>query len=274
MKNVFACTFLSLCLLILHSPAQASSAADEIKEGNRLYKEKKYDKAIEQYTAAKEISPDSDIANFNLGAALYKKGQYGESIDAFTKALNTEDQKIESDAIYNIANAKYRLGGVTADKDLNSAVNLYRESLDYYKRAIELDENNKDAKYNHELVERELKVLLDKLKNQPQQDQQNQDQGQEDKKGDQQSKTHSGEDKEEKKEQGKKDEQSAEKEYQEDTGSENPEQQQDSAPAEKKTQEMSPEEARMLLDAYGEEEAMDNIKKIKKGYYPEVLKDW
>jgi hypothetical protein len=37
---------------------------------------------------------------------------------------------------------------------------------------------------------------------------------------------------------------------------------------------MSPEEARMLLDAFADEEAMDNEKKRKRRHDATVLKDW
>ena len=37
---------------------------------------------------------------------------------------------------------------------------------------------------------------------------------------------------------------------------------------------MTPEEAAMLLDAFTEEETMDNLKKTKQRHSPAVLKDW
>jgi hypothetical protein len=37
---------------------------------------------------------------------------------------------------------------------------------------------------------------------------------------------------------------------------------------------MSPEEAKMLLDAFADEESMDNLKKKKQRYNRSVLKDW
>jgi tetratricopeptide (TPR) repeat protein len=164
----------ALCTIVISVPSAALSAspAKAVKEGNRLYQLQKYDEAMQKYHQATEQSPESGIANFNLGDALFKKGKYKESVDAFIRALNTDDLKLEADAAYNIANAKYKLGNELSDSDLNSAAGLYRESLDYYKRAIELSDKDTDAKYNHELVEKELKLLLEKLKDQPQQQKQ------------------------------------------------------------------------------------------------------
>ncbi len=267
MRKLFLYILFCTCLVLMVAPVDAFSISKEIKEGNRLYDEGKYEEAIEKYNEAKAESPDMDIVNFNLGDALYKSGQYQESVDAFTRALNTEDPEIEADAIYNIANTKYKLGSTLLNTDLNSAADHYREALDYYKRAIEINEHNSSAKFNHELVERELKVLLDKIKNQPEQ-QQDKD-GEEKKEEKQQS--------DEKSDENKKEEQQEAENEQKQTGDHSPEKQQEEESAgqpEEKEGEMTPEEARMLLDAFGEEEALENLKKQKSGYYPDVVKDW
>ncbi|MEN8263562.1 MAG: tetratricopeptide repeat protein [Nitrospirota bacterium] len=252
-----------------------------------LYDQEQYGEAIEKYNESMEEFPDSDILNFNLGAAQYKNGNYQEAVDSFTKALNTENKEIEAKAVYNIANTKYKLGSQSANANMDSAIKQYTESLDYYKRSIALDENNSDAKYNHELVERELKVLLDRQKQQKQQQQQKnedkQDQEQKDQEQDsgesqdkqdaqQKEESQSGQDKKEDQDQ----EQQAESEKKQEgqQGEEDPaDEQQGGSPAEE-TEKMSPEEARMLLEAFGEEEAMEGEKKKRKGYYPGVLKDW
>ena len=86
---------ISFFLLLLPSSVPAASVSKGINEGNKLYYEGKYDEAIENYNEAMEESPDSDIANYNSGAAFYKKGQFNEAFNAFTRALNTEDLEIE-----------------------------------------------------------------------------------------------------------------------------------------------------------------------------------
>jgi tetratricopeptide (TPR) repeat protein len=276
MRTLLKIVFLFYCMLLLPGISAASSARD-VKEGNKLYKQEKYGEAAEKYNQAKEESPDSDIINFNLGAALYKQGKYKEAIDATTRVLSTEDRGLEAKAIYNLANNKYRLGEETAKSDLNSAVSLYREALDYYKRAIELNEGDNAARYNHELVERELKVLLDQMKNQ----QQNQDQNEEGQQEQQPSQSESdqqkdGEEKDSQQQAGQDDEKK------EDTGGmakdqpskdEGGGESQPSEAAKDELKGMSPEEARMLLDAYGQEEALKEGK-TKKGYSGGVLKDW
>jgi len=258
-----------------------ASSAGDIREGNKLYKQEKYGEAADRYNQALKQAPDSDIAHFNLGDALYKKGQYKEAIDAFTKALSTENKALEAKAIYNLANTKYKLGSQAADSDLNSAISMYREALDYYKRAIEMKEGDKDAKYNHELVEKKLKVLLDRAKNQQQNQDENKDSDQDkkDKQDSNRSQDKPGKQKEEEKqpaEQKKQGDQNREAGSKEDKGqSAGKDEDQGTKPAGsgKETEGMTPEEARMLLDTYGQEGALED-RHEKRGYPGEVSKDW
>ena len=90
--------------------AYAASVAHEVEKGNRLYAQERYAEALLHYDEAELATPESDIVNFNRGAALYKKGEYQKSIDASTKALTSENADVEAQAYYNIGNSTYRLG--------------------------------------------------------------------------------------------------------------------------------------------------------------------
>ena len=89
-------------------------------------------------------------------SAYYREGDY-------EAAARTLENSHSSDAYYNKANALARLG-------------QYPEAIQAYDKAIELDENNEDAKYNRDQV----KQALEK---QQQQDSQNQDQQKQDQQG-------------------------------------------------------------------------------------------
>lgn len=253
--------------------AGAASSAKDVREGISLYKQEKYDEAIAKYNSAQTELPDSDIINFNLGAAMYKKGDFQGAVDAFTKALVTEDKNLEARANYNIANSKYRLGNLRINTDLSGAVSYYREALDYYKRAIELDQKDTEAKYNHELVEKKLKVLLDKLKNRPEQKDQQQDN--QDKEGkEEKSQSAAGKDKDQ-----KENEEAGQQEAQVQQGETGQEAEKENDKAadtygHEETEKMSPEEARMLLEAFGQEEAGDRMQRQGSAYFPDVQKDW
>jgi len=251
----------------------AESSAGVVKKANKLYKNKKYDEALTEYDRALTKSPDSAVVNFDIGAAQYKKGDFEKALGSFTKALISEDGKLELKTNYNIGNSKYKQGILKENTDLSSAISLLQDSLDYYKRAMKLDEENKDAKFNHEFVEKKLKILRDKQKKQKQQ--------QKDKKD----KNKGEEKKKDKGEQGKEKQKQQEKEKQKQTGKEqqndfDKKEQKEGSESQKqeseKSKEMSEQEAKMLLEGYKhEEESKDKLKKIKQqGYYSEVLKDW
>ena len=271
-----------LCCLniVLITPVVfAEQEAKDTEQEKALSAELDFESDLEKYEKAVEKDPDSDVANYNLGTAYYRKGEYEKSIDSFMKSLNTEDREIEAKAIYNMANSKYKMGSLQAERDLNSAIGHYKESLDYYRRAMELDESDRDAKYNHELVEKKLKILLDKMKNQQQQDQEQDQNENKDKeneegqgKGEQQQQQQ-----EDQKQQNEDEKQSDQSQDTGESGAEQEQQQQEIQSAgneEESSEQMSPEEARMLLEAYGQDEARDEVKKKMKGRYGEVLRDW
>jgi Ca-activated chloride channel family protein len=262
-KKIF---FLTLCALFFTlCPLRFALCADapaSVKEGNNLYRQGKYDEALKYYNEAEAEESNSDVVSFNKGAAFYRKGDYQKAMEAFNKALLSDNPGIEEKAAYNIGNSKYRLGELKKNTDLASAVNFYRQALDYYKRAIELNQNNTDAKYNYEFVEKELKILLDKLKQKQEQEQQQAQaatSGQEEKKqGQEQQAVAQGE---EEKEGGQEEEvQEQAKGYQ----------------LQEAQEEMSKEEAEMILNRYDQQDQfIGNIDKDVRGRrYPRTLKDW
>ncbi len=280
-KNILLIILSLLSVILLNSIAFTEPDAKEQKQEDRVSTEQVFESNLEKYEKAVEEDPDSDVANYNLGTAYYRKGQYEKSIESFMKSLNTEDREIEVRAIYNMANSKYRLGSMQAESDLNSAIGHYKESLDYYRRAMELDEADRDAKYNHELVEKKIKILMDKMKNQQQQ-QQDQDQNQNEDK-DQENKEGQGSGDQQQQKQEDQKQQNAEKERSgesQDKGKSEAEQNQEeqemqsAGKEEESPEQMSPEEARMLLEAYGQDEAREEVNQKMRGRYGEVLRDW
>jgi len=280
MKKGYEVLTAGCVLLFLCSPLLAASPAGDVKEGNRLYKQEHYDGALGKYNDAKAEMPDSDIVNYDVGAALFKKGDYQGAVDAFTRALATKDRKLEAGANYNIANSKYRLGNQMAGSDQSGAADLYRQALDYYKRAMELDRNDINAKYNHELVEKELKALLQRKQEQPDQGDKKKDGKDKDQKGKKGS-SQEGSGKEKKETKKEENSSAMKQDSQEKTDDKEQEQMKKSgeegkekaAGEEGKEKKMSPEEARMLLDAYGADEAMQ-MKQAVSGRHETVLKDW
>ena len=177
MKNIF-CAAIILCLLTSPCLAASLRAKKEVKRGNLLYNKARFEDALKQYEEALADSPDSDIVNFNLGAALYKIQDYGRAIGHFERSLVSQDESLEQMASYNLGNAKYKYGIANEDKALPMAVALLKEALHYYEHAFGLDPDDKDARYNYEFVKKELERLEEKLE-QEQSEEQEEQEGQE-----------------------------------------------------------------------------------------------
>lgn len=251
---LLSCGF-ALLLFTFTFHCYAASVWQNVKTANKFYQRGKIDEALEKYNEAAVSMPDSDIINFNMGAALYKKEDYQKAQEAFTRALTSDNKKLEADALYNLGNCKYKLGKLKENTDLSATVAHLRESLDYYKRAVELDQKNEEARFNHEFVERELKVLLDKLKQQNEQSVQTQEQKEGQK--EQEEAAHA------------KEEQQERQEQEESTSI------QEQAQQEGEEKKLTEEQARVLLERYGKDEAApDYIDRHTRGYEREVLKDW
>ena len=66
-KSVTITVFLSVLIVVKIAHALLK---DDVKKGNTLYNNKKYNEAIKSYESALTNHPDSGIANLNYGAAL------------------------------------------------------------------------------------------------------------------------------------------------------------------------------------------------------------
>jgi len=160
---------------------------------------------------------------------------------------------------------------------LQKAINFYREALDYYKRSIDLNPHEINAKYNHEFVEKELKALLDKLKHQKSSSKGKK--GSNNKSSHKESKATSSGQKNREKKKGaspakkKKQKGGAKKEKAMTAKAKQLNANSSSGRGDKK--EMSEKEARMILNRYSEEEFSHNsVNKTKSFEYPAVDKDW
>ena len=259
----------SVLVLILISPllvAWLKPDADKIKAGNRHYKQGEYDQALESYNEVLINLPKSPYIHYNIGNAAYQKGDYKKAVEAYTESLFTDDEELEAKANYNIGNCKYRQGKLKENTNLQETVKLFREALDYYKRAIELNRENMNAKFNHEFVERKLKELLDRQE-QEQNQQANENEGDRQERGESEGKSQDQQQQEgSEEEQRESDSESVQAEEQRDEeGAANQQQ------GEKK--EITVEEALRLLDSLKDEE-QHQLSQPRRGRFPEVFKDW
>lgn len=260
-----------LLILSILSIAWFNPKADKIKTGNRLYKEGKYDEAMERFTDVLIDMPQSPYVHHNLGASAYKKGDYEGAVEAYAKSLSTDNPALEEKGYYAIGNCKYRQGNRKESTDVTGAIKLYREALDAYKRAIDLNSKNMDAKFNYEVVQRKIKELQDQQQQQNQQQKQDSDQ-QNDEKQEQQEENSQ---RDESQGTDSQEEQQQKQESQQGTQELKDDEQKASAQAAEEKEEMTKAEVLRLLDALKDEEQPQLILRHKRGAsLPEDFKDW
>ncbi len=143
-----------LTMLLLPAIATGQAGRREVAAGNRLYEEGRYDEAHEQYLEALREAPDSPIAPFNDGNALYRTEELERAMAAYTQASESEDPVVAAQAWYNLGNTLYR------QQQLQPA-------LEAYKEALRRNPADADAKHN-------LEVTLEQLQQQEQQEQEQQ----------------------------------------------------------------------------------------------------
>lgn len=140
------------------------------RRGNALYEEGAYDEAAEAFAEGLAVlAEDASVRlryglHNNFGAALLKSGHAAEALQAFEGALG------EATADADLARTAYNAGNAAvASEDLEAAVDFYRRSLLH-------DPNNQDAKFNFELVKRQLDRQQEQQQQQGESDQSGDDQ--------------------------------------------------------------------------------------------------
>lgn len=205
----------------------------------------------------------SAIDDFNLGAKQYRAEDFSAADESFIKALTSEDISVEAKANYNIGNTKSRKAQLKEDSDLSGAIKLYESAIQYYRRAIELDEKDPDAKFNYEFI----KKRVEELKQQQKQEKQQQSQ-----KDQEQQKNKPQENQQQDKQQQEQPEQA---QPQPESGRQEDNQEREEASDPVQEDEMSKEQARFLLEGHRQqEEARDKDKRKRTPVYPHILKDW
>ncbi len=145
MKHNMIKVFTAIALLLAGAP-KAQSLRSLVEEGNAFYNKGAYSQAAEAYRRALTEDPYNPRAHFNLGDALFKLEKYDEARKQFYKIIaagEKSDNRLRQNAYYNIGNSFF-------------AQQKYREAIDAYKRALDLNPEDGETKYNLELAKRKL----------------------------------------------------------------------------------------------------------------------
>ncbi|MEW6040425.1 MAG: VWA domain-containing protein [Elusimicrobiota bacterium] len=130
----------SVLLTIVSYSILEAGARTEIKKGNKHYNKGQYEEALERYTEAGIKAPGSPVVHFNSGDALYKIENHQDALKEFNTALGkTRDRKLQSKIYYNIGNSFFKQGKPD-------------DALKNYKKSLDLNPKDEDAKYNIALI--------------------------------------------------------------------------------------------------------------------------
>ncbi|MBI5555865.1 MAG: hypothetical protein HY920_08465, partial [Elusimicrobia bacterium] len=122
-----------------------------------------------------EESAPSPWKSYQKGVDFYRQRDYDKAGDNFHKSLNTDDRTLEEWASYNSGNTAYEKAQAIEKQDPPTALKIYQEALEYYRRAITADQRDKDAKFNYELTAKKVKELDQQQKPSGQKQQNKQD---------------------------------------------------------------------------------------------------
>ncbi len=288
-KFLFLILFLSLA-----STTWAASKEGAVKQGNALYTRGKFESALESYQNALKADPESPAINFNLGTALYKNKRYDQAIPYLQKGLLSDDVLLKKNAHFNLGDALYARGVNLGEKQVDQAIAALEESLRQFTTVVNVDDKDKDAQYNRDIVQKELERL--KKKKQQQEKQQNENKDQKQEKQDSQHDQNQSQDKkpsetqsqkeqsannssqpENKDGQEKKEEQKPQQGFSQNTDQKDkPQQQNEQSQVPAKPGEMTQEEAKALLKQFEQSPEATGVLNFDKHKTdePSVLKDW
>jgi len=237
MKNVI----LKISIIILFITANNLFGDDE---GLSNYKNKKFEEAKEYYEQILNTRENDSEASLGLGASQYQLGDIPNASKSFEDALQSNNSDIRDKAYYNLGNALYSQQKI-------------EESIAFYRKALEINPNDEDAKFNYELA----KYVAQQQQNQQNQDDQNDQQDQQN----QQQNDSNGDNQDDEKQ----DSDKQESDKQEDEKSESNQEEKRDAP---KTQNQMNAEA--ILDALKDQEKIHQKVKMSSNSARKFEKDW
>ena len=223
-------------------------------KGRKAYESGKYDEARTYYEHILNNRKNDAAAQFGLGATAYKQQDMEIATRSLNAVKNSDDPSLAAKALYN-------LGNMFRDQQKMA------ESLAMYRKALELDPMDEDAKINYEL----LKQVIEQQQTEEQEQQQ--DQNSDQKKEDDGQNQASQDQQQDNKEDQKQNHPNQENQNQ----SEKPAQQQQSQVEQEASQGKKSDkqmQAEAILNALKDQEKINQKRQIAKSKSRKMEKDW
>ena len=232
-------------------------------KGIDYYNNNEFEKARQYYESVIMDRNNDPASNFGLGATAFQQQDYAASMKGFETALGTDNNELKSSAYYNMAN-------ILAQNQ------RLEESLAFFRKSLELNPSDLDAKINYELIKFQLQ----------QQEQKNQDQNQnqdENNKDDEQTGDQKKQDQQQDKEQQEQNEQNdtSDEEESEQQSNQNEDQREDQSQQQKqdmaeneKQESQDKQNAAAILDALKKDEKINKKHQMSLMKKRKLEKDW
>jgi len=229
-------------------------------KGIDYYNNNEFEKARQYYESVIMDRNDDPAANFGLGSTAFQQQDYAAAMKGFETALGTDNNELKSSAYYNMAN-------ILAQNE------RLEESLAFFRKSLELNPSDLDAKINYELIKFQL---------QQQQQQQNQDQNKnqdENNNDDEQTGDQKQQDKQQQEQNAKND--SSDEEESEQQSNQNEDQQEDQSQQQQqdmaengKQESQDKQNAAAILDALKKDEKINKKQQMSLTKKRKLEKDW
>ena len=150
---------------------KAKSAKNQISEGNVQYQQGNYEQAAKTYEQVLKDTPQIAEAQFNKANALYRQKKFDAAIDCYQKAaVQSTNTDLISKAKYNLGNSYFNRGQ-NQQNEPKKAIESFESGIDCWRQVQQLRPDNPAAAKNIEVARltiQQLKKLLEQQKQQQQ----------------------------------------------------------------------------------------------------------
>jgi len=129
-------------------------------KGQTLYQDGKFDESRAHYEYILNNRKKDDAAKFGLAVSAYRQKDLETATQLLNDIMNTNDKSLQSKVLFNI-------GTLFSDQQ------KMEEGLNFFKKAIESDPTNIDARVNYEIIKRKIKKQQEEQENSEQNDNSN-----------------------------------------------------------------------------------------------------
>lgn len=125
--------------------ASAQTDRQHIRNGNRLYRQQKFDKAEVEYRKAVDKNKENPQAYYNLGCALMQQQKDSLVITNLETAGKLETGRMRKAKVY------HNIGVICQGHQ------LFSEAIEAYKESLRNNPNDDETRYNLALCQKQLK---------------------------------------------------------------------------------------------------------------------